>query len=496
MSKPTYVRGYEVKSVSPLPHYFEEIYGHNSGIAKIGPRGDNNYFWYSKDENGAAYYEISEQKKSAESTYEFFKNSKNRTSYLRNAADVIERSKKLVNQFQTFNLPETSTTELVKFQKSAFLLDADIFSCYLISQPYRMQMLEEKVRWELKKRVAVSRIDLYLARLTAPGELTMTLEEERDWAKLLLDGQKYDFAEMEPKILRHYDTYKSLTLGDGQWELNPEIEIKRYKEDVIKDTSRLKARIQEIDQYTAMTLRERKMLIKELYLESDTVELIDFLAQVAHTRYAMRTEGFIPIIYVAGEVVVEFSARIGYDNFKDYGFMNIDEFWKLIANPKSIVPLAEIKKRRGEHDEYMVRINEGVVEWIYGEAAGKLLRKLVPTVDHSKIIELSGIVAQQGKLEATVTVYNWGDDLGHAIETIRKHPILVAGQTRPAMMPLIRESKGIVTDEGGVTSHAAIVARELKIPTVINTQNATKVFKTGDRVILDADHGIIQKVET
>ena len=81
-----------------------------------------------------------------------------------------------------------------------------------------------------------------------------------------------------------------------------------------------------------------------------------------------------------------------------------------------------------------------------------------------------------------------------ALKSISQHPILVAGQTRPAMMPLIREAKGIITDEGGVTSHAAIVARELKIPAVINTRNATNIFKTGDLALLDANKGIVRKL--
>jgi len=46
-----FIRGYEVRGVSPLPHYYEEIYGHTTGIPGIGPRGDSHYFWYSKDLN-------------------------------------------------------------------------------------------------------------------------------------------------------------------------------------------------------------------------------------------------------------------------------------------------------------------------------------------------------------------------------------------------------------------------------------------------------------
>ena len=51
-----------------------------------------------------------------------------------------------------------------------------------------------------------------------------------------------------------------------------------------------------------------------------------------------------------------------------------------------------------------------------------------------------------------------------------------------------------MTDEGGITSHAAVVSREMQKPCVIGTKVATKVFKDGDHVVVDAKAGIIQKV--
>lgn len=50
----------------------------------------------------------------------------------------------------------------------------------------------------------------------------------------------------------------------------------------------------------------------------------------------------------------------------------------------------------------------------------------------------------------------------------------------------------IITDEGGITCHAAIISRELKIPCIIGTKIATQVLKDGDRVEVDANKGIIR----
>ena len=73
--------------------------------------------------------------------------------------------------------------------------------------------------------------------------------------------------------------------------------------------------------------------------------------------------------------------------------------------------------------------------------------------------------------------------------------ILITGMTRPEFLPLMRKSRAIVTDAGGLLCHAAIVARELAKPCIIGTQIATKVFKDGDMVEVDAEKGVIMLID-
>lgn len=70
--------------------------------------------------------------------------------------------------------------------------------------------------------------------------------------------------------------------------------------------------------------------------------------------------------------------------------------------------------------------------------------------------------------------------------------VLVCGMTSPNMVPLLKNVIAIVTDEGGLTSHAAIISRELKIPCIIGTSNATQVLKDGDEVEVNADSGVVR----
>ena len=72
-----------------------------------------------------------------------------------------------------------------------------------------------------------------------------------------------------------------------------------------------------------------------------------------------------------------------------------------------------------------------------------------------------------------------------------KGDILVTGMTDPDFVPFMKMASAIVTDKGGITSHAAIVSRELSIPCVVGTENATEIMKTGQEYTVDSVNGLI-----
>ena len=72
-----------------------------------------------------------------------------------------------------------------------------------------------------------------------------------------------------------------------------------------------------------------------------------------------------------------------------------------------------------------------------------------------------------------------------------KGDVLVTGMTDPDFVPFMKMASAIVTDKGGITSHAAIVSRELNIPCVVGTENATQIMKTGSEYTVDSRNGVI-----
>jgi len=78
-------------------------------------------------------------------------------------------------------------------------------------------------------------------------------------------------------------------------------------------------------------------------------------------------------------------------------------------------------------------------------------------------------------------------------DVVEDGKIVVVPSTSPSYVPLMRNAKALVTDHGGMMSHAAIVAREFNLPCIVGTKQATKVLNNGDRVVLDLVKGEVNK---
>jgi phosphohistidine swiveling domain-containing protein/uncharacterized protein (UPF0335 family) len=111
--------------------------------------------------------------------------------------------------------------------------------------------------------------------------------------------------------------------------------------------------------------------------------------------------------------------------------------------------------------------------------------------DEIVIKEIKGTIACKGIARGIVKIINETHDLNK----FEKGNILVAPYTNPNLVPAMEKAAAIVTNIGGMTSHAAIISRELNKPCIIGTENATKVLKDGYLVEVDANKGIVKVIK-
>ncbi|MEK7129863.1 MAG: PEP/pyruvate-binding domain-containing protein [Patescibacteria group bacterium] len=122
---------------------------------------------------------------------------------------------------------------------------------------------------------------------------------------------------------------------------------------------------------------------------------------------------------------------------------------------------------------------------------GDEFRKWKEVIEQGQPKDIVGTVAFPGKATGRVVKHlSWT-----AITNIPAGSILVTGMTNPQMIPYIKNAAAIVTDEGGLTCHAAIISREWKIPCVVGTKVATQLLRDGDLVQVDANAGLVTVLE-
>ena len=127
---------------------------------------------------------------------------------------------------------------------------------------------------------------------------------------------------------------------------------------------------------------------------------------------------------------------------------------------------------------------------ISSEAFNNLQNKYdfsLETITVTKTNTVNGQTACKGVARGSVRIIMKRED----IHTLQEGEILVSPMTVPDYLPAMKKAAAFVTDEGGITCHAAIVAREMKKPCVIGTKVATRILKDGDRVEVDANTGIV-----
>ncbi|MFH1766687.1 MAG: PEP-utilizing enzyme [Patescibacteria group bacterium] len=156
-----------------------------------------------------------------------------------------------------------------------------------------------------------------------------------------------------------------------------------------------------------------------------------------------------------------------------------------------------VRKELDERKESFVTIDNDKVLVYIGKEAKNFINQLDVT---EEIKQLSGQIANSGIVKGSVKVIpsDYYYDFGKLKEIFADLPnkfILVAETTSPELIPACKKAIAIVTNQGGLLSHAAIVSREMNIPCLVGVNDATSVLKDGMEVEVDAEKGVVRIIK-
>jgi len=347
----------------------------------------------------------------------------------------------------------------------------------------KAEVISQEITPKFAKRhnLDVKKAQELMSALSFPKEQSVFNLERKSFLEICIDvlDKKNPEAKIK-KYIKNYFWFK--TDFFKRTKITPEGILKDVKLEIKKRSKKsVSDELAKIDKHFKDILNQKKKLSIKLSLTMEDKKDIYFAEQNIYWFDRRKKAMMIQLYYLFS--FLENTAKKYNIDYDDLAGGTVEEVESFLQNQKKI---KEAEKRRRGKGVFLIYEKNKKVKLFYGKDAQKMLDITL----HSEEKGLKGRVASTGGLEKIKGKVNV--ILSPRKESFNKGEILVTSMTRIEFLPYMRKAKAIITNEGGIACHAAIVSRELGIPCIIGTKIATKVLKSGDSVSLDLNTGIIK----
>ncbi|MBU1197890.1 hypothetical protein KJ765_05275 [Candidatus Micrarchaeota archaeon] len=411
---------------------------------------------------------------------------------------MTDYTKTRINQH---NLKEKSNAELWELMNGFFEVHTRLYEWGWLSNstdmffPEYTNTLKEYIR---KKAKDETEVNTWLVPLTTPDTESEENRQAKEFLGIAKEIGKDAYVKnlfskdiehirlglppaIRKKIEAHWEKYKPLGFMYYGIPYAFEHYLKEFAE-FFKSGKNAERTFAEMDEVIEEHRERKEQLEKQLEFDEYHRELFAVYAEFMMTKW-YRRYAQITSLYHMDALIQEIADRLNISNH-EMRCMLFEEI--------------EMALKEGRIDRALLRertifctlyAEKGFCQVLIGDAARKQGEDAKEKIDMD-VKELKGQCASLGKAVGTVKIIQEAADM----TKMNEGDILVAYATNPDVVPAMKKAAAIVTDQGGVTCHAAIVSRELGIPCLIGTKIATKVLKDGERVDVDATNGWVRKI--
>ena len=231
------------------------------------------------------------------------------------------------------------------------------------------------------------------------------------------------------------------------------------------------------------TKREREETISKLGLKEDEIVVFDLLSELIYLK-EYRNGVRCKANYLSEPFLLEARNRTGCP----LPVMRYLFPFEMKAFLDGAISVQTLQKRM-EFSCYYVPVGRPPVAAV-GNEAKRLFGHLIQREEVEQTTELLGMCANPGRVKGVARLLLDAKEL----DRVKKGDIIVTRMTTPDFVPAMKRAAAIVTDDGGITCHAAIVSRELGVPCVVGTRKATKVIREGDIIEVHAHEGLVRRL--
>ncbi|MCK4588862.1 MAG: hypothetical protein KAT77_00330 [Nanoarchaeota archaeon] len=377
--------------------------------------------------------------------------------------------------------------ELIEAFKEVNAQQAFLLSYFRASQNEWTNQIEKAFKNRLKELTGDEKKaeELFMI-LSMPIEFDVILKSEIVWINLVLENEKVT-KEMVLNFGLKYPVFQANNYDTNQFYGN----IFGVFEKDSKEKEKLRKRKEEIMAKKKESKQKQKEILEKLNDEKINY-YTQFFQKTGVLRYEVKNCWAGQPFYVL-PLYEELSKRAKVDLMEMAWFYREEEVEQALQG--KLLDKDEIERRK---KFYIYWLDDGKIIFESGEKARNILnQELGNSLPNLNISEFKGQKASLGKAQGKVRVVKAGDldSLKKEINNFEKGEILVTQMTQPNMTILMEKAAAIITDEGGIASHAAVVSREFGIPCIVGSEIATRILKTGDLVEVDAEKGIVRKIE-
>lgn len=443
--------------------YFQKAIKFPFGLDKYLIVNYVNYF----DEQEVQRFKEAAAKKLEETDFAFLRHSF--TKFYRLGGDLIEFSESI--SFKKELSKETALDLFKEFSRQCLEFGPAMYFPILVEEK-----VEEKIKEIIQKYQGT--VSEHFELFTSADRPTMGSYELLNLHKIALRmQQKASDSEISELIRTHLDEWGWLSFTKFVGKPWTEESIRQRAEELAKDAN-LAEKILALETQYKKDKQQTTQAIERLCLSSKEAKKVWLAKEISSFR-TYRLDIYTTAGYNMRSVFGLLAEELGIspEYFVFLTYQEIIEFSE--RNEKA--PPEEMQKRKNL--PWQLKFDHGKMEFKYSDFD-------ILSAEKGEKKQFNGQTAYPGQATGKVKIVRGVLEF----HKMQKGDILVTSMTTPDFVPLMQKAAAIITDEGGITCHAAIVSRELKVPCIVGTKEATKILKDGDLVEVDAEKGTVRKL--
>lgn len=352
------------------------------------------------------------------------------------------------------------------------------------------QIVQQEINQLLDKRDMVKDRGIIFSRLTAPVHQSFTNQAQLSLLNIAMRIKTLKSLSMKLQnplinrlLIKHQQQYFWIRNNYHDCYVLSKNDFVKELRSLLASHLNIQQEINRLKNISQNNRRQKKNLLNKLSAPSYLRNILEISEEFTHWQDERKRRTMI-FTHFTTALLEEIGRRFSY-SLAEMRYLTRVEVKEVLAG--RVFSRSELIAR----SQKMIIYQKGnQYEILTGPEADRMINKIFKNTAHSGVQDFRGLTAGLGQARGVVKIIRSVKEIGK----VNPGDILVAVMTRPDYIVGLKKAAAIVTDEGGVTCHAAIIARELGIPCVIGTKIGTQVLQDGDLVEVNANHGWIRKI--